>query len=108
MIEKIGCQAQVSNLALKTRRIDMINMVAQDMTMKIAQQIGQMKTTEERHEFHTTFRCNVIVADPEDFWRAVNDEAKKLAVGCVPPPQWIDETGPVTGKMVDQLARGNP
>lgn len=106
MIEKIGCHAQVSNLALNTRRIDMINMVAQDMTMKIAQQIGQMKMTEERHEFHTTFRCNVIIADPEDFWRAVNDEAIKLASGYVPPPQWVDETGPVTGEMVDRLTGG--
>ena len=32
----------------------------------------------------------------------------QVAINGVRRPRWADEEGPVTGKMVDQLARGNP
>ncbi len=108
MIETLNCRAEVSNLAMNTSRTRIVDMVTQDLTRRIAQQIAQMKTTEERGDYHTTFRCEVIVADPADFYRAVQEEARKLAVGYAPPPRWVDESSPITGQMFDQLARGNP
>lgn len=106
MIETLNCRAEVSNLAMNTSRTRIVDMVTQDLTRRIAQQIAQMKTTEERGDHHTTFRCEVIVADPADFYRAVQEEARKLAVGYAPPPRWVDESVPITKEQWDDACAG--
>lgn len=106
MIERLNCTAEVSHLAMYSSRDRMIDMVRVSLTNKIARQIAMMKTTEQRGEFHTTFGCNVIVADPEDYWKAVHEEARRLSVGYSPMPVWTDESAPITKDQWDNACAG--
>ncbi len=107
MIETLNCRAEVSNLSMNTSRDRVVDMVTQDLTRRIARQIGQMKTTEERGDYHTTFRCEVIVADPADFYRAVQEEARKLAVGYAPSLRWVDDSEPITREQWGSAVAGS-
>ena len=56
----------------------------------IADKIASVATVETQHEFHKEYRCRVIVADHDDYWRDVSEAAERLSYrGMI--PRFIEE-----------------
>ena len=56
----------------------------------IADKIASIATKETRHEFHTEYRCRVIVADSDDYWRDVKEAVERLSYRGM-SPMFIEE-----------------
>lgn len=60
-------------------------MVHDKMRYAIADKIASIATVETQHEFHKEYRCRVIVADHDDYWRDVREAAERLSYrGMIP------------------------
>jgi hypothetical protein len=56
----------------------------------IADKIAHIATVETKHEFHKEYRCRVIVADHDDYWRDVKQAAEALTYNGY-RPMFIEE-----------------
>jgi superfamily II helicase len=75
--------------------VSISNMQACDPVMKhvvhdkirrsIADKIASIATVETQHEFHKEYRCRVIVADHDDYWRDVSEAAERLSYRGMSP-----------------------
>lgn len=78
MYEVIELNHSVSNIALRANREMVVSMLRAQMRNHIADRIAQISTTEHPQDFGTTFRCEVIVADQNEFFKRVREEALRL------------------------------
>lgn len=78
MRETLQMSLSISNM--DTHNSSLIdNLVHQKLRKSIADKIAGIATKEIQHEFHKEYRCSVIVADYDDYWRDVEEAAQKLS-----------------------------
>jgi hypothetical protein len=68
----------------------MEHVVHDKIRRSIADKIASVATVETQHEFHTEYRCRVIVADHDDYWRDVKEAAERLSYRVM-SPMFIEE-----------------
>lgn len=56
----------------------------------IADKVASVATVETKYEFHTEYRCRVIVADHDDYWRDVKEAAERMNYRGA-SPRFIEE-----------------
>ena len=78
MKEELSMCVSISNI--QTHDQKMIDCLVHDkMRHGIADKIAGIATVETQHEFHREYRCRVIVADYDAYWRDVNRAAEQLS-----------------------------
>ena len=66
------------------------NLVHDKLRYAIADKIAGIATVETQHEFHKEYRCRVIVADYDDYWRDVIEAAERMSYRGA-SPRFIEE-----------------
>lgn len=89
MREVLNMCVSVSNMQLSDPV--MIEHVVRDKIRRgIADKVASVATVETQYEFHKEYRCRVIVADHDDYWRDVHQAAESLIYRGA-PPMFIEE-----------------
>lgn len=89
MRETLQMQVSISNM--QTNDSEMIKRMVHDkLRYAIADKIVGIATKETQLEFHKEYRCRVIVADYEDYWRDVKEAAERLSYGGF-SPMFVEE-----------------
>jgi hypothetical protein len=78
MRKEISCSCSVSNLQLKVERPELLSQVKDNLSRHIAASIVDAYMLERTNEFSSDFSMNVIVANPEDYWRDVELKAFEI------------------------------
>lgn len=60
-----------------TLKVDphIMNRVMKQLREQLCQEIAHVKLSRQEDAFSTTFRADVVVLSPDDFWRIVQEEA---------------------------------
>jgi hypothetical protein len=106
MFERIGLKLTASNLAYNSNPDFIRDRIIHEMRMQIADKIGRIGVIEKRHDYHTEFQCELFVCTYDEFYKAVQDEARKLAYGMAPAPTWVDTASPITKDQWDNACAG--
>ena len=89
MRETLHMQLSISNIETHDSKM-LQHLVHDKLRYAIADKIVGMATKETQCEFHREYRCRVIVADYEDYWRDVKEAAEKLSYRGF-SPMFIEE-----------------
>jgi hypothetical protein len=80
----------VSISSMEARDPKMIEYLVHDkIRYAIAEKIVGVATVATEYDFHKEYRCRVIVADHDDYWRDVKEAAERLIHR--PAPVFIEE-----------------
>lgn len=89
MREKLHMCVSISNKEAHDPK--MIEYLVHDkLRYAIAEKIADIATVTTEYEFHKEYRCRVIVADYDDYWRDVKEAAERLSYRGA-PPMFIEE-----------------
>jgi hypothetical protein len=78
MRERIQASVVIGNIEQKVYP-DIAERVHYDLVKKIADEIGHLRITSHDYgDFSKEFRVDVIVADPNDYWRDVEQKAMEM------------------------------
>lgn len=56
-----------------------INRILDQLRQQLCAEIARVKLTSQEDMHSTTFRAEVVVLNPDDFWRIVQEEALRLS-----------------------------
>jgi hypothetical protein len=92
MREVLNMCVSISSMeAMEARDPKMIEYLVHDKIRRgIADKVASVATVETKYEFHTEYRCRVIVADHDDYWRDVREAAERLGYSSA-SPMFIEE-----------------
>lgn len=76
MRETLSMCVSISNMEAHNPKM-IEYMVHDKIRRSIADKIADVTTVETQHEFHKEYRCRVIVADHDDYWRDVKEAAER-------------------------------
>lgn len=89
MRETLQMCVSVSNI--EANSLHMIgNLVHDKLRHAIADKIALLATVVTQHEYHKEYRCRVIVADYDDYWRDVKEAAERMSYRGT-YPRFIEE-----------------
>ena len=89
MRELLNMCVSVSNMHLSDP-VMIEHFVHDKIRRGIADKVASVATVETQHEFHTEYRCRVIVADYDDYWRDVKEAAERMNYRGA-SPRFIEE-----------------
>lgn len=56
-----------------------INRILSQLREQLCEEIARVKLTSQEDMYSTTFRAEVVVLNPDDFWRIVHEEAIRIS-----------------------------
>ena len=86
MIEKIRLTDTVPNLTKLVDGGGQTRVVLDRMRQSIAARLVQSRVEERVREFHTEYAINLVVATEDEYWRDVENAARRMATELSLPP----------------------
>jgi hypothetical protein len=85
MREVLALKMSLSNLEVKADENLVESLVRSRMRQGIADKIAEIGVQETQHSYHREYKCYLIVADYDDYWRDVERAAERLGYRTASP-----------------------